>query len=161
MYHSSSCRAELVDTNFVLRLQNRGLGARFPNRALAPHRDDQLTGTATRDATGDCLEKSFEHTHFPDTTLHIHRSQGASARKIRRQRYHAPRPQRPPERLGNEILVGSFGIIFTSSLSFRSVYQKLPTNCSIYFCDTSHDQVVDRVRRALKYLRNQSIKKYC
>ena len=145
VYRSSSCRAELVDTNFVLRLQNRGLGARFPNRALAPHRDDQLTGTVTRDATGDCLEKSFEHTHFPDTTLHIHRSQGASARKIRRQRYHAPRPQRPPVRLGNEILVGTFGISFTSSLSFKSVYQKYPPIVRFIFRGTSHDQVIDRV----------------
>ena len=144
VYRSSSCRAELADTNFMLRLQNRGLGARFPNRELAPHRDDQSTGTVTRNATGDCLEKSFEHTDFPDTTLHIHRSQGASARKIRRQRYHAPRPQIPPVRLGNEILVGTFGITFTSSLSFKSVYQKYPPIVRFIFCGTPHDQVIDR-----------------
>ena len=127
----------------MLRLQNRGLGARFPYRALAPHRDDQSTAV-TRYSTGDCLEKSFEHTHFPDTTLHIHRSQGASARKIRRQRYHAPRPQIPPVRLGNEILVGTFGITFTSSLSFKSVYQKYPPIVRFIFCGTPHDQVIDR-----------------
>ena len=147
---SSSCRAELADTNFMLRLQNRGLGARFPNRELAPHRDDQSTGTVTRNATGDCLEKSFEHTHFPDTTLHIHRSQGASARKIRRQRYHAPRPQIPPVRLGNEILVGTFGITFTSSLSFKSVYQKYTPIVRFIFRDTPNDQVIDRAASAVQ-----------
>ena len=116
------------------------------------HASKSRTGSSPRwpidqDATGDCLEKSFEHTHFPDTTLHIHRSQGASARKIRRQRYHAPRPQIPPVRLGNEILVGTFGITFTSSLSFKSVYQKYPPIVRFIFCGTPHDQVIDRAYR--------------
>ena len=145
VYRPSSCRAELAGTNVVLRLQNHSLGARFPNRALAPHRDDQSTGTVTRDATGDCLEKSFDITHFPDTTLAIHRSQGASARKIRRQRYHAPRPQIPPVRLGTQMLVRTFGITFTSSLSFKCVYQKYAPIVRFIFRDTPHDQVVDRV----------------
>ena len=158
VYCSSSCRAELADTDFMLRLQNRGLGARFPNRALAPPRDDQSTGTVTRDATGDCLEKSFEHTYFPGTTLHIRRSQGASARKIRRQRYHAPRPQIPPVRLGNEILVGTFGITFTSSLSFKSVYQKYPPIVRFIFRDTPHDQVIDRGTRAGSFPNLKSVR---
>ena len=144
VYRSSSCRAELADTNFMLRLQNRGLGASFPNRELAPHRDDQSTGTITRDATGDCLETSFEHTPFPGTTLHIRRSQGASARKIRRQRYRAPRPQIPPLRLGNEIVVRTFGITFTSSSSFKSVNQKYAPIVRFIFRNTPHDQVIDR-----------------
>ena len=64
----------------------------------------------------------------------------------KRQRYHAPRPQIPPVRLGNEILVGTFGITFTSSLSFKSVYQKYPPIVRFIFRDTPHDQVIDRER---------------
>ena len=52
--------------------------------------------------------------------------------------------QIPPVSLKTQILVRTFGISFTSSLSFKCEHQKDAPIVQFIFRDTAHDHVIDR-----------------